>query len=683
MQKKLIPFALLGVSVAAVAATTVGPVQMKPQPGVQQASLAPIVAAVQQSAALPDYRRSDNIAADIARWNSLRQTDSLPFSAYASFLASHRGWPGESAMRRAAERQIDPNTNSPAEVIRYFAVHPPLTATGHARLASVLLASGEVERAHVSAREAWRTGVLPSTDEERLLSQFGGAFSQADHDARMDLLLSNGAASSAGRLIALSSPDRRPLYEARRALQANASDAPARVQALGPAFVGDPGLLADRANYMRNNGNPLGARQLMAQRRTLTSFPADPKKFMEVQLLLARGAANDNQSQMAYQIASQLDDLYPSGTDISTKSFGERDDYTSLAWIAGTAALQRLNRPGDAVGMFERYARAAQSPQTQTKGLYWAGRAAQAGGQADRARQLYAEAGRHFDQFYGQLALERIGQPLPAPNTQGPQPPSAAERQAFANNSLVQAVRYLGQNAGWRDQSEFVRALASSVKSDQERTLAVALGQEIGRLDLGVLVARQARSDGSFDYKRWGFPEIRVPATQTQHWTIVHAITRQESLFDREAVSHAGARGYMQLMPGTAREVATRLGLPYEQARLTRDIDYNVMLGSTYFAGLLNQWGGSYPLAVASYNAGPGNVRRWVRENGDPRMPGVDMIDWIEAIPFFETRNYVQRVLENAVVYDLMHPNRSATQGNQRLSFYLGSRERMLAQAAE
>ncbi|MFN3945512.1 MAG: lytic transglycosylase domain-containing protein [Allosphingosinicella sp.] len=657
---------------------------MKPAPAVQQASFVPLVAAVQAPTALPDYRRSDNIAADIARWNSLRQSDSLPFSAYASFLTSHRGWPGESAMRRAAERQIDPNVNSTAEVIRYFAMHPPLTATGHARFASALLAEGRLEEARTAARTAWRTGVLPTTDEERILGQFGAALTREDHDVRMDVLLSNGATTSARRILPLASPERQPLYEARMALQANSSEAPGRVQALGAAFAGDPGLLMDRANYMRSNGNPLGARQLMAQRRSLANLPADPKKFMEAQLLMARGAANDSQWQMAYQIAAQLDDLYPAGTDISQKSFGERDDFTSLAWLAGTAALQRLGRPAEAIGLFERYARAAQSPQTQTKGLYWAGRAAQAAGQQDRARQLYAEAGRHFDQFYGQLALERIGQPLPAPNTQGPPPPSAAERQAFANNSLVQAVRYLGQNAGWRDQSEFVRALAASVKSDQERTLAVALGQEIGRPDLGVLVARQARSDGSFDYKRWGFPEIRVPAAQAQHWTMVHAITRQESLFDREAVSHAGARGYMQLMPGTAREVATRLGLPYEQARLTRDTDYNVMLGSTYFAGLLNQWGGSYPLAVASYNAGPGNVRRWVRENGDPRTPGVDMIEWIEAIPFFETRNYVQRVLENAVVYDLMHPNRSATQGNQRLSFYLGSRERpLLAQAAE
>ena len=161
-----------------------------------------------------------------------------------------------------------------------------------------------------------------------------------------------------------------------------------------------------------------------------------------------------------------------------------------------------------------------------------------------------------------------------------------------------------------------------------------------------------------------------MPPSSNRHWSVVHGITRQESLFDREAVSSAGARGLMQLMPGTARQVSGQLGQAYSLSRLTSDPDFNVLLGSTYFAGLVDQWGGSYPLAVASYNAGPGNARRWVNANGDPRTPGVDMVEWIEQIPFTETRNYVQRVLENAVVYDSINPQRSS--GPNRLSAYLG-----------
>jgi soluble lytic murein transglycosylase len=179
--------------------------------------------------------------------------------------------------------------------------------------------------------------------------------------------------------------------------------------------------------------------------------------------------------------------------------------------------------------------------------------------------------------------------------------------------------------------------------------------------------------DGSTDYAASGFPQVTVPGPMAQHWVMIHAISRQESQFDREAVSSAGARGLMQLMGPTAKQVAGQVGLPWEPGRLVTDPSYNITLGSTYFAGLLKRYGGNHVLAVAAYNAGPGNVNKFIRANGDPRLPGVDVIDWIEAIPLTETRGYVQRVLENAVVYDLMNPGRArvAASGN-RLSTYLG-----------
>ena len=671
MHKRAGILLLLGCSVAAVAGSSIGPIRIaEPPPAVRQASIVPIAAAVQAAPA-----PSAAIASSIERWNSLRGNDNLPFSAYASFLHSHPDWPGETAMRRAAERQATPGSASPTEVVRFFAAFPPLTPVGHARHAFALLAVGRVDEARAAARTAWTAGVLPSEDEQRLLGAFGGAFTPDVHDRRMEILLGNGDTQSAQRTLAWSSAAKRPLYEARLALQTRASDAASKVAALGSSGAGDPGLLIDRANWLRETGNSVGSREFLAQPHRLTAPPANPEEHMEAMVTIARAAANDRQWTLAYRIASQVDGIYPAGTDVSQKSFGERDEYTNLTWLAGTSALLKLNRPADAVGMFERYARAAQSPQTQTKGLYWAARAAARAGQADRSRALLEEAARHYDQYYGQLAAERLGRPLPAPAAPAADQPSPAERQAFYNRPIVAAARYLGQIGNWRQQSDFVRALAEQVDTDSERLMAVQLGEQIGRVDLGVLVARRARTDGSFEYKRWGFPEVRVPATQQRHWTIVHAIARQESLFDRQAVSRAGARGLMQLMPGTAREVAGRLGVPYQPDRLTGDPEYNVLLGSTYFARLLDQWGGNYPLAVASYNAGPGNVRRWIRENGDPRTGSIAMIDWIEEIPFFETRNYVQRVLENAVVYDLLNPGRAGSPAQNRLSHYLGERQ--------
>ena len=668
MHKRTSLFLLLGVSAAAIAGSSVGSleIQRKTAPAPSARVIVAPVAVAAQAAPSPSA-----IAADLARWNSLRQSDNLPFSAYSSFLLSHRGWPGETAMRRTAERQIEYG-GSPAEVIRFFTEFPPLTPAGHAGHAFALMSSGRTAEAQAAARAAWTSGVLPQTLEQRLITTMASALTPQDHDRRLEVLLANGDTQSAQRSLMWASPAKRALFEARLAMQTRAAGAANLASAFAPAVTSDAGFLIDRANWLRNNGNPAGARQLLAQPRRLSALPANPEKFMESMVTLARAAAADRQWGTAYQIASQVNDIFPPGTDISQRSFGERDEYTNLTWLAGTTALLRLGRPMDAIGMFERYARAAQSPQTRTKGLYWAARAAQRAGQVERSRGFLQEAAQHYDQYYGQLAAERIGRQLPAPAAPTVAPPSPAERAAFRNRSIVAAARYLGQTGNWRDQTDFIRALAEQARTDNERLLTVELGREIGRQDLGVLVARAARTSGSFEYKRWGFPEVRVPASQQRHWTIAHAIARQESLFDREAISRVGARGLMQLMPGTAREVAGRLGVGYEQGRLTRDPEYNVLLGSTYFARLLGQYGGSYPLAVAAYNAGPGNVNRWLRQNGDPRTSGVSMVDWIEEIPFSETRNYVQRVLENAVVYDLLNPNRSASPLQNRLSFYLG-----------
>ena len=185
------------------------------------------------------------------------------------------------------------------------------------------------------------------------------------------------------------------------------------------------------------------------------------------------------------------------------------------------------------------------------------------------------------------------------------------------------------------------------------------------------MIGRSARVNGLDDYIPVAFPVVPVPAGYEANWTFIHAISRQESQFDRAAVSHAGARGLMQLMPGTARETAARIGLDYNVDALTTDTSYNVMLGSTYFQRMLSYYGGSYPLAIAAYNAGPGNVNRWLTANGDPRTGSIDILDWIEAIPISETRNYVQRVLENAVVYETLRPGTNAPPRNA-LSRYLG-----------
>ena len=387
-------------------------------------------------------------------------------------------------------------------------------------------------------------------------------------------------------------------------------------------------------------------------------------------LLLANGAAADRQWGNAYNIARQLDDVLPPGTDLTKQPLGVRDDYTSLAWLAGRTALDRLNRPANAMAMFDRYSRGGKSLQVLTKGQYWAARAALAARQPAQANAYLQTAAGFPELFYGQLALERLGRAVPAPQPVGAIPPADRARAAFAANRLVQATRYAVAYGSTSERSLFTRALGESLDSPSERVLAMELSRQVSRPDIAVWVARGARNNGAMFYVRDSYPTHRVSTLPINMWSLAHGITRQESSFDRYAVSHAGARGLMQLMPGTAREQAGKVGVGYDPGRIT-DPSYNILLGSAYFQRMLNTWGGSVPLAVASYNAGPGNVRKWINAYGDPRTRNVDVIGWIEAIPFPETKGYVQRVIENSVVYDQLNPASRPT-SRLHVSTYLG-----------
>lgn len=610
----------------------------------------------------------------ISQWRALQQSDGLGFSTYASFIMANPGWPGEDRMRRLAETGINPDSYDPRQVTAFFARFPARTAVGHARNALALMQLGRMDEARAAAHNAWTGGSLAPTDEMRLLSLFGSSFTAADHDQRADVLLWGNDVMGATRMLAYVSPARRPVYAARIAFRQKAPDAAMKMQAAEALGATDAGFVADKAMWLRDTGNWVAARQYLANRATLSFRPGNAEKFYEVLLNQARASANDSQWSFAWGIASKIDDAYAPGTDVSGRPIGERDDYTSLAWLAGTTAFYNLNRPTDAVGMFRRYATAAKSPQTQSKGYYWAGRAALAAGDAAAANSYFQQAAVFPDQFYGQLSLERLSRPIPAPAAyERPVEISAADRAAFNNRSVVRAVRALGAMGYWEDQSKFARAIANNADSDSDHYLAAELAKSIGRPDMGVMVGRRAVSSGLTGYGESAFPRVPVPPSAQSNWTMVHAIARQESQFDRAAISHAGARGLMQLMPGTAREQAGKLGMGYNPGSLTTDTSYNIMLGSSYFERMMSYYGGSYPLAVAAYNAGPGNVNKWLAANGDPRLPGGDWLRWIENIPIYETKNYVQRVLENAVVYEAMNPERARFRGSPAvLSRYLG-----------
>ena len=613
----------------------------------------------------------------VMEWRRLTANTGASFDQLSRFLMANKGWPDNDKMRTRAEKAISLDSYDPQRTLAYFQAYPPQTASGQLRYALALNASGRREDANAAVRRAWISGPLDDYETSRALAMFPGAITPADHDARMDRLLWLGATAAASRQLAYTSPDKRNVFAARLAMRNASVDAAFQASAAESANPSltrtDAGYITDKATWLRKAGRVGEARALLAAPRSLAKAPTDPEEWLETLLTNARQASDGGDKTTAYNIARQLDDAFPAGTVIRETPLGVRDDYTSLAWLAGQLAYRDLRRPAEAVRLYRAYGEAARSAQTRTKGFYWAGRAALAAGDRSTANAHFADAAQHYDQYYGQLSLERLNRPQPKPTPDPTIQVSNDERRAFEDDRLVRAARALGEIGAWREQSMFLRALAQQATSPADHVLAGKLASQIGRPDLGVMIGRSAQANSLDAVEVSGFPTVRVPAGHESNWTFIHAITRQESQFDRQAISHAGARGMMQLMPGTAREVAGKLGMSYDAGSLTTDTNYNIMLGSTYFQQMLRYFGGSYPLAVAAYNAGPGNVNKWLRANGDPRGGGIEMVDWIEAIPIFETRNYVQRVLENAVVYDTLRDGGGARQ-QAPLSFYLGKR---------
>ncbi len=612
-----------------------------------------------------------NIPAALSRWRDLSRGGNYNFSEYSSFLMTYGGWPNEARIKRYAEQSLSIDNYSASQALDYFDRIKPLTNVGKAKYAIILANNGRRAEAIPIAKQAWRGGALPDNIESRLANIMGSDLNSNDHDTRIDALLWQGAVRSARNNLSRASAERRNLFDAQLAVRSKSSDADAKITAAGDAGLRDAGLIGARANQLRNAGNSWSARQMLANRQSLAYAPADPEEWYEILLKNARSAHNDKQYKLAYDIASKVDDAIPTGEKPIDQSLGVRDDYTSLTWLAGQVALNNLNRPTDAAKMFEKYGLSARSPQTRTKGLYWAGKSLREAGDFAGANAYFEQAAAYYDQFYGQLSIEALGRKLPTRTA--PPPVSNAP-----NNGEVPSVYLAAQIAprygGWKEQSSFLRAIANAAESEKEFLDAIALSKRLNRPDLQVMAARNARVEGHSNLIAYGFPEISIPSSDEDNFTLVHSITRQESQFDREAVSHANARGLMQLIPSTAREVSGKLRLSYARSKLTSNPDYNIMLGSSYIKQMLRYFGGSYPLAVAAYNAGPGNVNKWLRRNGDPRTPQVDILDWIENIPVYETKNYVQRVLENAVMYDHLNPDKARIRSDTPLSTYLNKK---------
>jgi soluble lytic murein transglycosylase len=602
-------------------------------------------------------REPGRMAQAVSLWQQLTASKSYGFGDYTGFLLTYPGFPDAGKLQGFAEDRLRIEPVAAERLVAFFDKYPPVSNFARGQYAIALMTLRPATGIE-TVRAAWRGGELDPGTEATLQATYNRYFTQDDQDARMDALLWQRNSAAAARQLPWTSPARRNQFQSRLAILQGGDGF-----TTDPGASGDPGYLYNRSRELRTEGRAREAVDLLANHPRLTSLPFDQTAWVGELLNVARlGAGRD-----AVRIADSVDQAFAPGTDISTKEYKLRDDYTSLVWL-GAARAWELGDFAAAAPLFYRYAAAARTSPTKTKGLYWAGLAAgQAGDQAN-AKRYFELAAQYPDRFYGQLALERLGRPLTFLNPPSVTP-SDSERAAFLSQPLTQAVTEVARNAPWSVGIRFYREIAEQADTLNESVLVAQLARDIGRRDLAVILSNAADSNGFSGFTTIGFPTLVAPPGTD--WTMVHAITRQESQFADNAISYAGARGLMQLMPGTAREQAGKNGVEYLSASLVNDPAYNIRLGNGYFQRMLNYYGGSYPLAVAAYNAGPGNVNKWLRQNGDPRTGTIRWIDWIERIPVYQTKDYVQRVLENAVVYETLHPEKAPGGRARTLSQFL------------
>jgi len=587
------------------------------------------------------------VAYAISRWEQLAASPNFTFEDYASFLLSYPGFPDEDKLRGFAEGRLTLEYVSPERLLAYFDRYPPVTNNGRAQQALAVAALRPADT-QAFVRAAWRGGEMSPTAAYTLHSTYGAWLTPDDHDARMDALLWQRDAAAAAQQFPYVSPARAASFAARLSILQGGDGA-----TYDPGATTDPGYLYNRSRELRTKGRAQEAVLLLAARPPLAGKPQNPTAWIDEHLNVARLATAGS----AQQIAVRASEAFASEDEVATGPYKLRDDYTSLMWLGGTRTLWELGDGNGAAALFYRYGAAAKTPQTRSKGFFWAGHAASLAGNPTAATRYYEMAAAYPEYFYGLLALERLGRAAPLLATMPAAQPTPEQRAVFLTSPLTQALNVLASSGhSWQTKRKFYTQVAGLAASEAEMILVGEAARDLYLPELAVVVGRVAPEKGFANFSQIGFPTVQTPAEAD--WTMVHAIARQESEFDDYRMSHAGAQGLMQLMPGTAREQAGKLGVAYMSASLMQDSLYNIRLGNGYFRRMMNTYG-SYPLAVAAYNAGPGNVNKWLRQNGDPRTGAISWIDWIERIPFFETKNYIARVLENAVVYETLHPDQA------------------------
>ncbi len=585
---------------------------------------------------------ADPLARKLVEWVILRNDDNDADSArYAAFIAANPGWPSIVTLRRRAEALLWQERAGSASVRGYFAYARPLSPKGRFARARALLADGDRAGAQALVREAWRNDSFSQDLEAQALDLFADLITRADDKARMDRALYSKDDLDAGlRAARRLGGDQPAIAKARISVLQNAGNAKAQLDAVPPAARRDAGYIFARVQWLRRQDKIADAGAL------IETAPRDPGQLANLdewwieRRLVARKLLDIGDARTAYAVAR--DAVPPSKSNYRAEH----------AFTAGWIALRFLHEPGLAAQHFARIAEGNANPISIARAGYWLGRAAEAANRPQEARARYELAARYTTAYYGQLARARLGHGEIA--FAAPPSLSADRRQNLHMLEVVRAVELL-YAVDERDLvAPFVADLADKSTDQPALALLADIAQRNGDARSALLIGKIALGRG-FPFDQYAFPMGGLPrysaiAPEVEP-AVVYSIARQESAFNPRTVSSAKAMGLMQVTPEAGRYIAKKFGVSFDQHRLLHDNVYNVQMGAAELADDIERYRGSYILAFAGYNAGPGRVKEWVERYGDPRDPRVDPVDWVERIPFSETRNYVQRILENLQVY--------------------------------
>lgn len=591
-------------------------------------------------AAAAAARYADPVAAKLVVFYRVLTPAAAGAGEIADFIAANPDWPQQELLARRRDEALAATVDD-AEAARLCARITPILPGALLRCASAEAASAP-DAAATAARAAWRGGIASGRGdapaEAEFLAHWARVLTPQDQSRRLDHLLPNSPEAAARQVARLDASGRR-VANARLALERDAPEAGALLAGLGPAERAEPGLLLDATRFLRRAGQIDAELALFRAAGTEAAASEHSAALWSERERLARALLQRGDAAAA---ADLVDAARPAGEEARLDA----------AFLSGYIALTALHDPARARARFTLLTAESHAAITQARGHYWLARAA-AGDPARVAAEL-AQAAAWPTTFYGQLAILAQGADPAALNARirALHDPAATRAQglAFAGHEVARAAALLVAWGEPRRARPFLTTLAAVVAEPEERALAAQLSLAFGLPDQAVMIARRAGRSGLV-LAESGWPLAADPPPGLVAPAVALGVIRQESGFDPEALSPAGARGLMQLLPATAAEQARKLGAPVSAVALTTDSGYNLRLGGAYLAELIDRFGGSLLLALAAYNAGPTNVHRWLDANGDPRAGTLDAVDWIERIPLAETRNYVERVIENIAVY--------------------------------